>query len=219
MFWANTWTREVSAAMLLEVGVRGVILGHSERRRLFAESDETVQLRTAAAVGAGLVPILCVGETEQECELGETKRRLRDQLQAGLALVDTGRLGEVVIAYEPLWTIGTGRVAAAHVQLVGAFLRGLVADRSCEQAARIRVLYGGNITSECAAALLELDEVDGLLVGEASLRADSFAAIVDATRDLSIGGRGRPRRDPARTATIGVRPSCPRVRASRSRSP
>ncbi|MGZ6838664.1 MAG: triose-phosphate isomerase [Blastococcus sp.] len=188
------FTGEVSAPMLLEAGVRGVILGHSERRRLFAESDETVQLKTAAAVGAGLVPILCVGETEQECELGETERRLHDQLQAGLALVDTGRLGEVVIAYEPRWTIGTGRLAApAHVQLVGAFLRALVADRSCEQAARVRVLYGGSITPESAAALLELDEVDGLLVGEASLRAESFAAIVDAARRLSTGGRGRPR--------------------------
>ena len=100
----------------------------------------------------------------------------------------------MVIAYEPLWTIGTGRLAArAHVQLVGASLRGLVADRSREQAARVRVLYGGSITSESAAALLELDEVDGLLVGEASLRADSFAAIVDAARRLSTGGRGRPR--------------------------
>ncbi len=175
------FTGEVSAPMLLEAGVRGVILGHSERRRLFAESDETVQLKTAAAVGAGLVPILCVRETEQECELGETELRLGEQLRAGLALVETGRLGEVVIAYEPLWTIGTGRLAArAHVQLVGAFLRGLVADRSCEQAARVRVLYGGGVAPESAAALLELDEVDGLLVGEASLRADSFAAIVDA---------------------------------------
>ena len=155
--------------MLLEAGTRGVILGHSERRRLFAESNETVQLKTGAAVGAGLVPILCVGETEQECKLGVTERRLRDQLHSGLALVDTGRLGEVVIAYEPLWTVGTGRLAApAHVQLVAAFLRALVADRSCEPSARVRVLYGGSITPESAAALLELDEVDGLLVGEAS---------------------------------------------------
>jgi triosephosphate isomerase len=142
--------------------------------------------KTGAAVGAGLVPIVCVGETGQECELGETERRLRDQLQSGLALVDTGRLGEVVIAHEPLWTIGTGRLAAcAHIQLVGAFLRGLVADRSGEQAARIRVLYCGSISPESSAALLELDEVDGLLVGEASLRADSFAVIVDTARRLS----------------------------------
>jgi triosephosphate isomerase len=189
------FTGEVSAPMLLEAGVRGAILGHSERRRHFAESDGTVQLKTAAAVSAGLVPILCVGETEQECEFGETERRLRDQMQAGLALVDTERLGEVVIAYEPLWTIGTGRLAApAHVRLVGASLRGLVADRSREQAERVRVLYGGgSITPESAAALLEFDEVDGLLVGEASLRADSFAVIVDAARSLSADARGRPR--------------------------
>ena len=102
------FTGEVSAPMLVEAGVTGVILGHSERRRLFAESDRAVQLKTAAAVAARLVPILCVGETEEECELGETEARIREQVRAELALVDTACLGEVVIAYEPSWAIGTG---------------------------------------------------------------------------------------------------------------
>jgi triosephosphate isomerase len=189
------FTGEVSAPMLLEAGVDGVILGHSERRRLFGESDEMVQLKTAAAVEAGLVPIVCVSETEQECELGETERRLGEQLRAGLALVEDRRLGVVVVAYEPIWTLGTGRVAApAHVELVGALLRGLVSERSREQGERIRLLYGGGVAPAIAADLLRLDGVDGLLVGEASLDPDSLAAIVDAVRRVHADGRGRPRR-------------------------
>ena len=177
------FTGEVSAPMLLEAGVTGVILGHSERRRLFAESDMAVQLKIAAAVAAELVPILCVCETEEQCGLGETEARICEQVRAGLALVDTSRLGEVVIAYEPLWTLGTGRVAApAHVRTVGSLVRSVVASRSPEQAGHTRVLYGGGVTAEHAAALLEPDGVDGLLVGEASLEPASFVAIVDAAR-------------------------------------
>ncbi len=115
------FTGEVSAPMLLEAGVRGVIVGHSERRRLFAESDAAVQLKVAAAVATGLVPILCLGESEEHCQLGETEHWLRRQLRSDLALVDTCRLDEVVIAYEPIWTIGTGRMAAfEHTQEIGA---------------------------------------------------------------------------------------------------
>jgi triosephosphate isomerase len=199
------FTGEVSAPMLVEAGVTGVILGHSERRRLFAESDWAVQLKTAAAVAARMVPIVCVGETEEECELRETEARICEQVRTALALVDTSRLGEVVIAYEPIWTLGTGRVATpAHVQEVGSLVRGVVANRSPEQAIRARVLYAGGVLPENARMLLEVDDIDGLLVGEASLDVDSFTAIID-----SACRGGRPpwppaQSDPARTATTFV---------------
>jgi triosephosphate isomerase len=169
--------------MLLEAGVRGVIVGYSERRRLFAESDAAVQLKVAAAVATGLVAILCVGESEEQCQLRETEHRLRQQLRSGLALVDTSRLGEVVIAYEPIWTIETGRMAElARTQEVGALVRGVVAERSSEQATRTRVLYGGSVSTDTAATLLALEDVDGLLVGEPSLDADLFLSILNAAR-------------------------------------
>jgi triosephosphate isomerase len=175
------FTGEVSAPMLVEAGVRGVIVGHSERRRMFAESDGAVQLKLAAAVAAGLVPILCVGETEEEREHGDTERRLRDQVGKDLALVETGRLAEVVIAYEPIWAIGTGRRASpAQAREAIAFVRALVADRSSEQAERVRVLYGGSVSPEHASELVEPQDVDGLLVGGASLNPEAFAAIVAA---------------------------------------
>jgi triosephosphate isomerase len=177
------FTGEVSAPMLLEAAVRGVIVGHSERRRLFAESDAAVQLKVAAALATGLVPILCVGESEEQCRPGKTEHRLRQQLRSGLALVDTSRLGEVVIAYEPSWTIGTGgRAALEHTQEVGALVRGVVAERSGEQATRTRVLYGGGVSADTAATLLALDDVDGLLVGEPSLEVDLFLSILNAAR-------------------------------------
>jgi triosephosphate isomerase len=177
------FTGEVSAPMLLEAGVRGVIVGHSERRQLFAESDAAVQLKVAAAVASGLVPILCVGESEEQCRLGETEHRLPQQLRSDLALVDGCRLGEVVIAYEPIWTIGTGRMAALeHIQEVGALVRGVVAERSSEQAPRTRVLYGGSVSADTAATLVALDDVDGLLVGEPSLDPDLFLSILTAVR-------------------------------------
>src|SRR5581483_4144755 len=108
---AGAFTGEVSAPMLREAGVDGVILGHSERRELFGESDRALQAKVPAALEAGLVPILCVGETESEREQGETERKLRHQVQEDLSWVDSGRLSEVVIAYEPVWAIGTGKVA------------------------------------------------------------------------------------------------------------
>ena len=167
--------------MLNEVGVHGVILGHSERRQLFGETDRALQLKVPAALEAGLVPILCVGETEEERERGDTQRKLRHQVQEGMAKLETERLGEVVIAYEPIWAIGTGRVATAEqAQEAIAFIRALVGDRSPEQAERTRVLYGGSVKPENAAELLALPDIDGALVGGASLDADSFAAIVAA---------------------------------------
>jgi triosephosphate isomerase len=178
----GAFTGEVSAPMLTEVGVHGVILGHSERREMFGETDRALQLKVPAALAAGLVPILCVGETEEEREAGDTERKLRHQVQEDLARVDTERLGEVVIAYEPIWAIGTGRIATPEqAQEAIAFVRALVADRSREQAQLTRVLYGGSVKVDNCPDLLALPDVDGALVGGASLDPESFAAIVDAT--------------------------------------
>ena len=182
----GAFTGEVSAPMLREVGVDGVVLGHSERRAYFAETDRELQLKVQAALEAGLIPILCVGETEEERERGDTQRRLRHQVQEDLHLVDAERLSEVVIAYEPVWAIGTGRVAAPdQAEEAIGFIRALVADRSSEQAERTRILYGGSVTTENAAELLALPDVDGALVGGASLDPDSFAAIIAAAADAA----------------------------------
>jgi triosephosphate isomerase (TIM) len=178
---SGAFTGEVSAPMLVELGVQGVILGHSERRGLFGETDRALQMKVPAALAAGLKPILCVGETEEEREAGDTERKLRHQVQEGLARVETERLGELVIAYEPIWAIGSGRVATPEqAQEAIAFVRALVADRSREQAERTRVLYGGSVKGENAGELCSLPDVDGALVGGASLDAESFAAIVNA---------------------------------------
>jgi triosephosphate isomerase (TIM) len=177
----GAYTGEVSAAMLAELDVHGVILGHSERRQLFGESDKALAQKVPAALDAGLVPILCVGETEEEREAGDTERKLRHQVQEDLARVPEERLGDVIIAYEPIWAIGTGLVATPEqAQEAIAFVRALVADRSREQADRTRVLYGGSVKPDNARELLALPDVDGALVGGASLDPESFAAIVDA---------------------------------------
>jgi triosephosphate isomerase len=177
----GAFTGEVAAAMLAEVGVGGVILGHSERREMFGETDKALALKVPAALDAGLVPILCVGETEEERDAGDTERKLRHQVREDLMRVDSSRLGDVVIAYEPIWAIGTGRVASPEqAQDAIAFVRALVADRAPEQARRTRVLYGGSVKPDNAAELLALPEVDGALVGGASLDADSLAAIISA---------------------------------------
>jgi triosephosphate isomerase (TIM) len=177
----GAFTGELAPPMLVEVGVHGVILGHSERREYFGESDKALQLKVPAALEAGLLPVLCVGETEEERERGDTERKLRHQVQEDLARVDTERLGDVVIAYEPIWAIGTGRVATPEqAQEAIAFVRALVGDRSREQSERTRVLYGGSVKPDNAAELLALPDVDGALVGGASLDPESFAAIVAA---------------------------------------
>jgi triosephosphate isomerase len=177
----GAFTGEVSAPMLTEIGVHGVILGHSERREHFGETDRALQLKVPVALEAGLLPILCVGETEEERERGDTERKLRHQVQEGLAKLDSEQLGDLVIAYEPIWAIGTGLVATPdQAQEAVAFVRALVADRSREQAGRTRVLYGGSVKPDNAGELLALPDVDGALVGGASLDPESFAAIVAA---------------------------------------
>ena len=177
----GAFTGEVSAPMLTEIGVHGVLLGHSERRQMFGETDKALALKVPAALEAGLQPILCVGETEDEREAGDTERKLRHQVQEDLARVDTDRLGEIVIAYEPIWAIGTGRVATPEqAEEAIAFVRALVGDRSREQAQRTRILYGGSVKPDNAAELMALPDIDGALVGGASVEAESFAAIVAA---------------------------------------
>ncbi len=175
------YTGEVSVAMLSDVGVQGVVLGHSERRGHFGETDKALALKVPAALNAGLRPILCVGETESERENDETDRKLRQQIKDDLVNVPNERLAEVVIAYEPIWAIGTGKVATAEqAQEAMAFIRALVGDRDAEAADAVRILYGGSVKPENAAELLGLADVDGALVGGASLDAESFAQIVAA---------------------------------------
>jgi triosephosphate isomerase (TIM) len=177
----GAFTGEVSAPMLNELDVHGAVLGHSERRQLFGETDRALQAKVPAALAAGLVPLLCVGETEEERDAGETDRKLRHQVQEGLEKVATERLGDVAIAYEPIWAIGTGKNATAEqAQEAIGFVRALVADRDPEQAQRTRILYGGSVNADNAAELLALPDVDGALVGGASLDPESFAAIVAA---------------------------------------
>ena len=177
-------TGEISAEMLTEIGVGGVVLGHSERRRDNGETDRALQEKVPAALDAGLVPILCVGESEDEREAGETQRRLRHQVQEDLEKVPPERLGDVVIAYEPVWAIGTGRVATAdQAQEAMAFIRALVGDRSTDAAARLRVIYGGSVNGDNAGAILTEPDVDGALVGGASLDPESLAAIAAAARE------------------------------------
>src|SRR5919109_3025851 len=177
----GAFTGEVSAPMLVELDVHGVVLGHSERREHFAENDRALAAKVPTALDAGLRPILCVGETEDEREAGDTERKLRHQVQEGLEKVATERLGDVVIAYEPIWAIGTGRVATPdQAQEAIAFVRALVGDRSQDAARQVRVLYGGSVKPDNAAEILVQPDVDGALVGGASRDPDGFARIVAA---------------------------------------
>jgi triosephosphate isomerase len=179
----GAFTGEVSAPMLIEIDVQGVILGHSERREYFNETDRALQQKVPRALEGGLTPLLCVGETEDERERGDTERKLRHQVQEALDKVPKDRLPEVVIAYEPIWAIGSGRVATSEqAQEAIAFVRALVADRDKEAGEAVRILYGGSLKPDNAPELLSLPDVDGALVGGASLDAGSFAAIVEAAR-------------------------------------
>jgi triosephosphate isomerase len=182
---SGAYTGEVSAPMLVDLGVNGVLLGHSERRQYFGETDRALQEKVPAALAAGLQPMLCVGETEEEEEAGDTQRKLRHQVQEALERVPEDRLGDVVIAYEPIWAIGTGKVATPeHAQEAIGFIRALVGDRSAEAAARVRVLYGGSVKPDNARELLGQPDIDGALVGGASLDADGLVEIVKAAASL-----------------------------------
>jgi triosephosphate isomerase (TIM) len=177
----GAFTGEVSAPMLSEVGVELVILGHSERRSLFGETDAALARKVPAAMGAGLAPILCVGETDEEHQAGRTESVVEAQLAADLEAVEGDRLGEVVIAYEPVWAIGTGNTATPEqAQEAIAFIRGRIAERDPAAGQATRVIYGGSVNAENAAELFSQPDVDGGLVGGASLDPAEFAAIVAA---------------------------------------
>ncbi|MFC0082321.1 triose-phosphate isomerase [Aciditerrimonas ferrireducens] len=187
---AGAFTGEVAPPMLARLGVRYVLVGHSERRRLFGQDDQQVAATLQAIRRHGMVPVLCVGETEEERAAGATEERLAAQLTAALAGLDGEAVSALVVAYEPVWAIGTGQTATPEdAQAACAFIRGRLVEAHGPEAAAVRLLYGGSVTPETTLELLRGRDVDGLLVGGASLRADSFAAIVQA----AMGARSTPR--------------------------
>ncbi len=182
-FWEDkgAFTGEVSAPQLAEAGCRYVIVGHSERRQLMGELDAAVNLKARAALRAGVTPIICVGETLAERDAGETLGRIQSQLDAAIKDISDDDLGRTLIAYEPVWAIGTGRNATpAQAEEVHRFIRGRIGTRSAAVAAAVRILYGGSMKPDNVAALLAQENVDGGLVGGASLSAPSFIQIVQA---------------------------------------
>ena len=179
----GAFTGEVSATMLKDVGCEYVIVGHSERRLLYRESDQIIARKFGAAHARGLVPILCVGEQLADREAGRTREVVARQLDVVLELCGAGVLEQGVIAYEPVWAIGTGRNAAPEqAQEVHAFIRARVAARDARIAAATRILYGGSVKAGSAAELFAMPDVDGGLIGGASLKADEFLAILAAAR-------------------------------------
>jgi triosephosphate isomerase len=177
---AGAFTGEVSAPMLVELDVEAVVLGHSERRQYFGETDEALARKVPAALAADLEPILCVGESEAARDAGETEEVLERQLQADLAGVESLDLERVVVAYEPIWAIGTGRTATPEIaQEACAFIRDVLRMRGAG-ADKVRILYGGSVKAANAAELLSGPDVDGALVGGAALDPVEFAGIVEA---------------------------------------
>jgi triosephosphate isomerase len=178
---SGPFTGEISAAMLQDIGVTGVLIGHSERRQFCGETDKALQRKLPAALTAGLAPILAVGELEDERENGETERRLRHQVQEAFEDVAADDVPRVVMAYEPVWAIGTGKVATPdQAQEACGFIRALIRDKYGELADQVRIQYGGSVNDENAHELLSLPDIDGALVGGASLDAAKFARIVQA---------------------------------------
>ena len=177
----GAFTGEISAPMLSELGVGAAVLGHSERRQFFGETDEALAKKVPAALAAGIEPIFCVGESDAEREAGQTEDVLKRQVEAGLAEVPDGRLADVVVAYEPIWAIGTGKVATTEqAQEAVGFIRSLLAGIDSSAAPAVRILYGGSVKPDNVAELLAQPDIDGALVGGASLDAAGFAEIVAA---------------------------------------
>lgn len=175
---SGAYTGEVSAAMLAEFGCRYALVGHSERRTHYGESDELVAKRFAAALAGGLVPILCVGETLAEREAGETESVIARQLAAVVEVAGDDAFADAVVAYEPVWAIGTGHTATPEqAQAVHAFVRQRVAQLDADHGERLRILYGGSMKAANAAALVAMEDVDGGLIGGASLVPDDFLSI------------------------------------------
>lgn len=181
-FWEEegAFTGEVSPKLLVDAGCSHVIIGHSERRQYFGETNETVNRKAVAALAAGLVVLLCVGETLEQRELGDTFHVIEAQVREGLAGISSENLSNIVIAYEPVWAIGTGKTASEdQAQEVHAFIR-LLVDKlyTKSNADAMRILYGGSVKPENAKGLMAQPDIDGALVGGASLKAESFAGIV-----------------------------------------
>ena len=184
-FAANgAYTGEISADMLLSLGVTHVIIGHSERRQYFGETNETVNLRLTAALNAGLTAILCVGETEQQREQGITDEIIRAQLKVALKGIDSKQMERLIVAYEPVWAIGTGKTAtAAQAEEVCAMIRATVRELYGEAVAEcLTIQYGGSMKPGNAAELLSQPDIDGGLIGGAALKAEDFCAIIAASR-------------------------------------
>ena len=178
---AGAFTGEVSAAMLKQCGCRYALVGHSERRSLYLETDQLVAARFAMALASGLIPILCVGETLDEREQGITEAVVSRQIDAVIDVSGIGGIAQAVIAYEPVWAIGTGKVATPdQAQEVHAFIRGKLAQLDVGVAEQVKILYGGSMNPSNAAELLSQDDIDGGLIGGASLKADDFLAIAQA---------------------------------------
>jgi triosephosphate isomerase len=186
VYWEKegAFTGEVSPTMLREAGCRYVIIGHSDRRQIFGETDEMVAKKTKAALAAGLTPIVCVGETLAEREAGHTERICEAQLSNGPGALTAEEFSRILMAYEPVWAIGTGRTATPEIAAAShRYLRQCVAKRfSPEQAAALRILYGGSVKPDNIQGLMAQVELDGALVGGASLDAKSFAAIVTGAK-------------------------------------
>ncbi len=178
----GAFTGEISAAMLTDLGAQYVILGHSERRHIFGETDENVNKKTVAALAAGLTPIVCVGELLEDREAGKTGEVIRGQFDGSLAGISAEQIESVVLAYEPVWAIGTGKVATPEqAEEVHADLRKQLTERyNGEMAEKVRILYGGSVKPDNASELLGQPNVDGALIGGASLKADDFLAIASA---------------------------------------
>jgi triosephosphate isomerase len=175
---SGAYTGEVSAGMLRDLDVRAVVLGHSERRQYFNESDEALAAKVVVALENELEPILCVGESDSQREAGETEAVLKTQVEAALANVPADKLGDVVVAYEPVWAIGTGKTATNEMaQEACAYIRSLLDPAAAD---KVRILYGGSMKPENAAELLAQPDIDGGLIGGASLTADDFAKLVAA---------------------------------------
>jgi triosephosphate isomerase len=179
---SGAFTGEVSAPMLKPFGVTHVILGHSERRHVFGETDTTVNLKMRAAVGHAMTPILCVGESAEQRDAGRTLEVVLVQLSAGLEGIDPAQAAGIVVAYEPVWAIGTGRNATPEQanEVHGAIREALRDAYGAQSAAEIRIVYGGSVSPDNVDSLLSRPDIDGALVGGASLKADSFVRIVRA---------------------------------------
>jgi triosephosphate isomerase len=189
MYAAGAYTGEIAASMLLEFGARYVIVGHSERRAYHAESDETVAKKTLSALQAGLTPLVCVGETLAEREADRTEAVVGRQLDAVLALLSEAEILRMVVAYEPVWAIGTGKTATPQMaQDVHAFLRSKLAAaniaNAADAAAKVQILYGGSMKPDNAKELLAMPDIDGGLIGGAALKAADFLAIVRAAAPI-----------------------------------